>query len=99
MAQFDGPLPENPAEQFQHDRVGNLENFVTQVKADNQRLIEQVRVLSEIARQPVHYYAPQNPTSFDLHIPPPAPFIGAAKTLPDFKIKLHNFFKRQSWPV
>ena len=59
MSQFDGPIPKNPAEQFQQDRVGNLENFVTQVEADNQRLIEQVRVLSEIARQPVHYWAYQ----------------------------------------
>ena len=92
MAQIDGPIPKNPAEQFQQDRVGNLEKIVRQVQADNQRLIEQVRVLSEIARQPVHYYAPQNPTSSHLHIPSPAPFTGAATTLPDFKIKLHNFF-------
>ena len=92
MARFDGPISKNPAERFQKNRVGYLENFVTQVQVNNKRLIEQVRVLSEIARQPVHYYAPQNPTSSDLHIPPLAPFSGAATTLPDFKIKLHNFF-------
>ena len=92
MAQFDSSIPENPAEQILQDRVCNLENGVTQVQGDNHRLVEQVRLLSEIARQPVHYYAPQNPTSADLHIPPPTPFNGAATTLPDFKIKLHNFF-------
>ena len=92
MAHFDSSFPENPAEQILQDRVCNLENFVTQVQGDNHRLVEQVRLLSEIARQPVHYYAPQNPTSADLHIPPPTPFNGAATTLPDFKIKLHNFF-------
>ena len=91
MAQFDSSIPENPAEQILQDRVCNLENCVTQVQGDNHRLVEQVRLLSEIARQPVHYYAPQNPTSADLHIPPPTPFNGAATTLPDFKIKLHNF--------
>ena len=48
--------------------------------------------LVKLQDSPVHYYAPQNPTSADLHIPPPTPFNGAPTTLPDFKIKLHNFF-------
>ena len=93
MAHFDNQIPDNPDQHFQQDRIGNLEYFVTKVQAGNQRLVEQVRVLSEIARQPVHYYASQNPTFFDLHIPPPLPFNGAATDLPDFKIKLHNFFR------
>ena len=80
MAHFDSSFPKNPAEQILQDRVCNLENFVTQVQGDNHRVVEQVRLLSEIARQPVHYYAPQNPNSADLHIPPPTPFNGAATT-------------------
>ena len=92
MAHFDNQIPNNPDQQFQQDTIGNLEYFVTKVQADNQRLVEQVRVLSEIARQPVHHYAPQNPTSSDLHIPPPPPFNGAPTNLPDFKNKPHNFF-------
>ena len=72
--------------------MGNLEYFLTQLQSDNQRLVEEVRVLSDNQRQPIHYYALGNPTVADLHIPPPAPFNGAATTLPDFKIKLHNFF-------
>ena len=91
MAQFDNQLPKNPDQQFQRDRVGNLEYFLTQLQSDNQRLVEEVRVLSDNQRQPIHYYAPGNPTAADLHIPHPAPFNGAATTLPDFKIKFHKF--------
>ena len=92
MAQFDNQMPKNPDQQFQRDRVGNLEYFLTQLQSDNHRLVEEVRVLSDNQRQPIHYYALRNPTAADLHIPPPAPFNGAATALPDFKIKLHNFF-------
>ena len=49
MAHFDSSFPENPAEQILQDRVCNLENFVTQAQGDNHRLVEQVRLLSEIA--------------------------------------------------
>ena len=99
MAQFDNQMPKNPDQQFQRDRVGNLEYFLTQLQSDNQRLVEEARVLSDNQRQPIHYYAPGNPTTADLHNPPLAPFNGAATTLPDFKIKLHNFFQRQLWPL
>ena len=77
MAQFDNQMPENPDQQFQRIRVGNLEYFLTQLQLDNQTLVEEVRVLRDNQRQPIHYYAPGNPT---------------ATALPDFKIKLHNFF-------
>ena len=92
MAQFDNPIPKNPDQQFQRDRVGNLEYFLTQLQSDKQRLVEEVRVLSDNQRQPIHYYAPGNLTAADLHLPPPALFNGAATALPDFQIKLHNFF-------
>ena len=91
MAQFDNQIPKNLDQQFQRDRVGNLEYFFTQLQSDNQRLVEEVWVLSDNQRQPIHSYAPENPTAADLHIPPPAPFNGATTALPDFKIKLHNF--------
>ena len=92
MAQFDIQIPKNLDQQFQQDRVGNLEYFFTQFQSDNRRLVEEVRVLSDNQRQPIHYYAPRNPTAADLHILPLAPFNGAATALPDFKIKLCIFF-------
>ena len=92
MAQFDNQIPKNQDQQFHQDRVGNLEHFFTQLQSDNWRLVEDVRVLGDNQRQPIHYYAPGNFTAADLHIPPPAPFNEAATALPDFKLKLHNFF-------